>query len=118
MSLLFVSVGPDRINLGAKESWHWMKGTNNYHMCGVSNYPICHQTLRANTKMIDKYGVWLNKLEKNGSLIYSLELSSCVTRTQWSLICLGFLILVFILFCYMQVCIYILIQIFIIQWWD
>ena len=85
MSLLFVSVGPDRINLGAKESWHWMKGTNNYHMCGVSNYPICHQTLRANTKMIDKYGAWLNKLENNGSLIYSLELSSCVTHTSMAL---------------------------------
>lgn len=85
MSLLFVSIGPDRINLGAKESWHWMKGTNNYHMCGGSNYPICHQTLRANTKMIDKYGAWLNKLENNGSLIYSLELSSCVTHTSMAL---------------------------------
>lgn len=29
-----VSVEADRINLGTKESWHWMKGTNNYHMRG------------------------------------------------------------------------------------
>lgn len=35
--------------------------------------------------MIDKYSVWLNKLENNGSLIYSLELSSCVARTSMTL---------------------------------
>lgn len=82
-----VSVGPDRINPGAKESWHWMKGTNSWpsYAGGTSNHPIWRQTLRANTKMIDKYGGWLNKLENNGSLIYSLELSSCVTHTSMAL---------------------------------
>ena len=82
-----VSVGPDRINPGAKESWHWMKGTNSWpsYAGGTSNHPIWRQTLRANTKMIDKYGAWLNKLENNGSLIYSLELSSCVTHTSMAL---------------------------------
>ena len=51
------------------------------YVIGTSSHPIWRQTLRANTKMIDKYGAWLNKLENNGSLIYSLELSSCVTHT-------------------------------------
>ena len=38
-----------------------------------------------NRNMIDKYGAWLNKLENNGSLIYSLELSSCVTHTSMAI---------------------------------
>lgn len=55
------------------------------YVIGTSSHPIWRQTLRANTKMIDKYGAWLNKLENNGSLIYSLELSSCVTHTSMGL---------------------------------
>lgn len=34
---------------------------------------------------IVKYGQWLNKLEKSGKLIYSVELSSCVTHTSLAL---------------------------------
>ena len=55
------------------------------YVIGTSSHPIWRQTLRANTKMIDKYGAWLNKLENNGSLIYSLELSSCVTHTSMAI---------------------------------
>ncbi len=82
-----ISVGPDRINPGTKESWHWMKGTNNWpsYANETSGHPIWRQTLRVNSKMINKYGEWLNKLENKGSLIYSLELSSCVTHTSMAL---------------------------------
>jgi hypothetical protein len=34
---------------------------------------------------IQKYSNWINELEKDGSLIYSVELSSCVTHTSIAL---------------------------------
>lgn len=79
-----ISVGPDYLNPGAKQNWHWTKGTNSWpsYAGNTPNHPIWRQTLRVNTKIIDKYGAWLNKLQNNESLVYSLELSSCVTHTS------------------------------------
>jgi len=80
-----ISVGPDRWN--ARGSWHWMKGTNKWpsYSDNAKDHPRWLQNIKVNMNTIEKYSSWLNKLEDSGRLIYSLELSSCVTHTSMAL---------------------------------
>ena len=77
-----ISVGPDP---KANGSWHWKKGINGWYSHSNKNDEIWRQTIVANKKIIQNYGEWLNKLESSGKLIYSVELSSCVTHTSVAL---------------------------------
>ncbi len=79
-----ISVGPDRINQ-PNGSWHWMKGTNQWKTYSAEGNPRWIQSLDVNYKTIKNYSNWLNKMESSGKLIYSLELSSCVTHTSAAL---------------------------------
>lgn len=82
----FISVGPDRIN-NPDGSWHWMKGTNKWSSYSARSlsHPTWTQRLNVNINTIQKYSNWLNRLENSGKLIYSVELSSCVTHTSVAL---------------------------------
>lgn len=80
----YISVGPDRIN-NPQGSWHWMKGTNKWSTYSDGKHPIWRHQIKMNANKIADYSKWLNKMETNGSLIYSLELSSCVTHTSLAL---------------------------------
>ncbi|MDR2652593.1 MAG: hypothetical protein LBC68_09835 [Prevotellaceae bacterium] len=79
-----VSVGPNRYTDGTG-SWHWMKGTNNWDTHTSQGEIFWRQTLYVNKGTIVKYGQWLNRLENAGKLVYSVELSSCVTHTSVAL---------------------------------
>jgi hypothetical protein len=81
-----ISVGPDRVNQ-PNGSWHWMDGRNtwNTYSNGSKAHPIWRQTLNVNKGTIVKYGQWLDKLENASKLVYSVELSSCVTHTSVAL---------------------------------
>jgi hypothetical protein len=79
-----VSVGPDRIN-NPGGSWHWMKGTNGWDSHSRSGEIIWRQNLKVNMSTIEKYSNWLNAREAAGKLVYSVELSSCVTHTSTAL---------------------------------
>jgi hypothetical protein len=82
-----ISVGPDWKNASENSTWHWTKGTNAWksYSDGTKAHPIWRQTLNVNKGTINKYGQWLNKLENAGKLVYSVELSSCVTHTSVAL---------------------------------
>ncbi len=77
-----ISVGP---NPKADGSWHWGKGINSWYSHSNKTDKIWRQTLYVNKNTIQKYGNWLNKLELNDKLVYSVELSSCVTHTSAAL---------------------------------
>ena len=77
-----ISVGPDEYSNG---SWHWMKGTNQWETHTGDGSTIWRQTININRNTTNKYASWLNKLEDSGKLIYSVELSSCVTHTSLAL---------------------------------
>ncbi|WP_185210780.1 FG-GAP-like repeat-containing protein [Sphingobacterium mizutaii] len=81
-----ISVGPDRIT-DPMGSWHWMKGTNKWssYSAVAEEHPRWIQNIKVNMNTIEKYSNWLNKLESSNKLIYSLELSSCVTHTSAAL---------------------------------
>jgi hypothetical protein len=79
-----ISVGPNRYT-DANGSWHWMKGTNHWNTHTKQGEVFWRQTLNVNKGTIVKYGQWLNKLENAGKLVYSVELSSCVTHTSVAL---------------------------------
>ncbi|MDR1714482.1 MAG: hypothetical protein LBS20_01405 [Prevotella sp.] len=79
-----ISVGPNRYT-DPSGSWHWMKGTNNWNTHTGSGEVFWRQTLNVNKGTITKYGQWLNKMESAGKLVYSVELSSCVTHTSVAL---------------------------------
>jgi hypothetical protein len=79
-----ISVGPDRMN-DPGGSWHWMKGTNGWDSHSRAGEIIWRQNLKVNMSTIERYSNWLNKLEQGGNLVYSLELSSCVTHTSAAL---------------------------------
>jgi hypothetical protein len=82
-----ISVGPDWDNASENSTWHWMKGKNtwNTYSDNAKGHPIWRQTLNVNKETIVKYGQWLNKLGNAGKLVYSVELSSCVTHTSIAL---------------------------------
>lgn len=82
----FISVGPDRIT-DPYGNWHWMKGTNKWssYSAVAEEHPRWIQNIKVNMNTIEKYSNWLNKLESSNKLIYSLELSSCVTHTSAAL---------------------------------
>jgi RHS repeat-associated protein len=82
-----ISVGPDWNSAPENSTWHWTKGTNAWksYSDGTKAHPIWRQTLNVNIGTIDKYGQWLNKMESAGKLVYSVELSSCVTHTSVAL---------------------------------
>jgi RHS repeat-associated protein len=75
-----ISVGPD----GAG-SWHWKTGTNGWWSHSAKGEALWRQTLKVNMNTIRGYARWLNNLEQKGHLVYSLELSSCVTHTSMAL---------------------------------
>ena len=77
-----ISVGPNKLSPG---TWHWMKGTNHWTTHSNGDNPIWRQNIKVNMNTIQKYSNWINELEKDGSLIYSVELSSCVTHTSIAL---------------------------------
>lgn len=77
-----VSVGPDEKD---PRSWNWKKGVNDWDT--YYGYPnkVWIQSTYVNKKTIYKYSEWLNKLDASDKLIYSAELSSCVTHTSIAL---------------------------------
>lgn len=77
-----ISVGP---NPKAPGSWHWKKGINGWYSHSNKNDKIWRQSIVTNKKIIETYGKWLDELESKGKLIYSVELSSCVTHTSVAL---------------------------------
>ncbi len=77
-----ISVGPDRFD---RRSFHWKDGTNHWNTHANDNNIIWRQTIDVNGEIVSKYAGWLNKLEASGKLIYSVELSSCVTHTSVAL---------------------------------
>jgi RHS repeat-associated protein len=79
-----ISVGPDRIN-DPSGSWHWMKGTNGWDSHSRAGEVVWRQNLKVNMNTIEKYSNWLNTRAAVGKLIYSVELSSCVTHTSVAL---------------------------------
>ena len=79
-----ISVGPDRVNQ-PNGSWHWMKGTNKWSTYSAKENSRWIQPLDVNYNTIIRYSNWLNKMESTGKLVYSLELSSCVTHTSLAL---------------------------------
>lgn len=79
-----ISVGPDRYT-DPNGSWHWMKGTNQWKTYSAEGNTRWIQSLDVNYKTIKNYSNWLNKIKGSGKLIYSLELSSCVTHTSVAL---------------------------------
>ena len=76
-----ISVGPDRVSQ-PDGSWHWMKGTNKWSTYSAKENSRWMQSLDVNYNTINRYSNWLNKMENTGKLVYSLELSSCVTHTS------------------------------------
>jgi len=66
-------------------SWNWKKGVNDWDT--YYGYPnkVWIQSTYVNKKTIYKYSEWLNKLDASDKLIYSAELSSCVTHTSIAL---------------------------------
>ena len=77
-----ISVGP---NLSDPRSWHWKCGTNTWNTYSNDESSIWRQTLSVNKRVITRYANWLNKLQGKGKLLYSVELSSCVTHTSIAL---------------------------------
>ena len=76
-----ISVGPNRYT-DPYGSWHWMKGTNKWSTYSAKENSRWMQSLDVNYNTINRYSNWLNKMENTGKLVYSLELSSCVTHTS------------------------------------
>jgi hypothetical protein len=79
-----ISVGPNRYT-DADGNWHWMEGTNKWDTHSKVGETVWRHTLRVNKNTINKYANWLNTLEQKGKLVYSVELSSCVTHTSIAL---------------------------------
>ena len=79
-----ISVGPNRYT-DPYGNWHWMKGTNYWNTHTSQSDIIWRQSLYVNKSTIVNYGQWLNKLSDAGKLVYSVELSSCVTHTSLAL---------------------------------
>ncbi|MBQ9893170.1 MAG: hypothetical protein IJM35_08470 [Bacteroidales bacterium] len=79
-----ISVGPDRLN-NPDGNWNWMKGTNSWDSHSREGEIIWRQVINANLRRINQYSKWLNKMDSSGSLLYSVELSSCVTHTSLAL---------------------------------
>ena len=79
-----ISVGPDR-QANPFGNWHWMKGINHWDTHTNDGSFIWRQTINVNKGTITKYAKWLNGLESNGNLCYSVEISSCVTHTSTAL---------------------------------
>ncbi|MDL2323358.1 FG-GAP-like repeat-containing protein [Bacteroidales bacterium OttesenSCG-928-A17] len=79
-----ISVGPNRYT-DPRGSWHWMKGTNKWDTHTSQGEVFWRQSLEVNMNTINKYANYLNKSEQSGRLIYSVELSSCVTHTSMAL---------------------------------
>ena len=79
-----ISVGPDRSNY-PMGNWHWMKGTNQWNSHNAIGEIIWRHSIDVNYNTILKYSNFLNKLELSEKLIYSVELSSCVTHTSIAL---------------------------------
>ena len=77
-----ISVGPDPRDY---RSWHWKRGVNNWDTYSRINEPIWRNTLLVNKSTISKYSNWLNSLASNGRLMFSAEISSCVTHTSIAL---------------------------------
>ncbi len=77
-----ISVGP---NLSDRRSWHWKQGTNLWKTYSNKYSSIWRQSVNVNMRTITKYANWLNRLQNNGKLIYSVEISSCVTHTSIAL---------------------------------
>jgi hypothetical protein len=77
-----ISVGP---NLSDRRSWHWKQGTNLWETYSNKYSSIWRQSVNVNMRTITKYANWLNRLQNNGKLIYSVEISSCVTHTSIAL---------------------------------
>ena len=77
-----VSVGPD---LEDARSWHWKKGTNTWNTHSSIEDIRWINSIYVNRNTINNYASWLNYLESRGKLIYSVELSSCVTHTSIAL---------------------------------
>lgn len=80
-----ISVGPDWKNSAVNSTWHWMKGRNNWDSYSRVGAPVWRQNLKVNMGTIEKYSNWLNTKAAAGKLVYSLELSSCVTHTSVAL---------------------------------
>lgn len=79
-----ISVGPDRQNQPTG-SWHWMKGTNNWDSYSWEGASTNRINLKVNYHTISNYSKMLDRLSSSGKLIYSVELSSCVTHTSMAL---------------------------------
>ena len=79
----FISVGPVRAD--SSHSWHWKQGTNKWSSHSRHGEIIWRQKLKVNMSTIKKYSNWLNARESAGKLVYSVELSSCVTHTSMAL---------------------------------
>ena len=62
-----------------------MKGINHWDTHTNDGSFIWRQTINVNKGTITKYAKWLNGLESNGNLCYSVEISSCVTHTSTAL---------------------------------
>lgn len=80
-----ISVGTDWDNSTTNSTWHWMKGKNSWDSYSRAGEPIWRQNLKVNMSTIEKYSNWLNTKAAAGKLVYSLEVSSCVTHTSAAL---------------------------------
>lgn len=80
-----VSVGPGSSKSAVKSTWHWKKGTNSWDSHSRAGEAIWRQNLKVNMGTIEKYSNWLNTKAAAGKLVYSLEVSSCVTHTSAAL---------------------------------
>jgi hypothetical protein len=80
-----ISVGPDWDNSAANATWHWMKGTNGWDSHSRAGEMIWRQNLKVNMSTLEKYSNRLNARAAAGRLVYSVELSSCVTHTSTAL---------------------------------
>ena len=74
-----ISVGP---NPNADGNWSWMDGINNWATYSSDDFTTWRQSIDVNINTIERYAGWLDKLEANGTLIYSWWGSSCVTHTS------------------------------------
>ena len=74
-----ISVGP---NPNADGNWSWMDGINNWATYSSDDFTTWRQSMDVNINTIERYAGWLDKLEANGTLIYSWWGSSCVTHTS------------------------------------
>jgi len=78
-----ISVGP--IQRATIKELNWIRGTNRWLTYSRDGVDVWRQTIKVNYNTIKRYASWLNRLDNENKLIYSLGFSSCVTHTSIAL---------------------------------